>query len=588
MNNTKDQFNSAKKTLRNNLNKSNSVNNIDNNLNFNNGGESREKKNLNTNNSPKNINLLEKITSLLNKNKAHDIITNEYNIFNVENFNYSNNTNKNSNNLNKNLLNIIKEKNSKITNNLFIEPDDYNYYHETENNIFSNLSKRNNEANFLSPPSSKKRIVEKFYNYTENKTIKPFINIINENKSQEKSINQNVLQTSQTTRQKNYSNYRILKNKKFDFSNYNFKSQDLTGNNPKNKKNLLNNESVKTSKEKDANKNYHNKTCKNSLINNNFIENLKLSENKCYIHHEDSSNNRIQIKNSVEINNLLTDYSQKNEQLAKNIILRDVKSLHLITQKALTSKNQNNNDSIDDKKKLLNVNNSTKKALFIDDNSELTLGIGKSFKIEDENKTSFNNYENIVCKTDSNSKNSHSNSFTFSNNLNNYNLSERERKQIINIININNNYNIGNFNFNSNNEIYSLTNPNSLVKNKYDAIIFNDKNKNSEIKSNNRTSTENSFNKQNVNKNISNLNTPSISVKSNNSNLKNSIPSNQPKKIGNINNINEFLNTSKEKSIPNTSKNIYSTNLNFGNDNNNKITNYKIKEAIKNCKKEEK
>ncbi len=136
----------------------------------------------------------------------------------------------------------------------------------------------------------------------------------------------------------------------------------------------------------------------------------------------------------------------------KDMMLRDVKALHVITQKALSTHSKHNPiDSVDDERRsFFNFHNlSSKKALFIDDNSDLPQGIGKDLSKGSVDK------ENI------------SNSFTFSNNSEFVN----RQKQIINIININNNYNIGSINMpqienktkttNINNNYYSLgQNPN--------------------------------------------------------------------------------------------------------------------------------
>jgi hypothetical protein len=104
-------------------------------------------------------------------------------------------------------------------------------------------------------------------------------------------------------------------------------------------------------------------------------------------------------------------------------ILRDIKALHLITQKALSTQSKlNPTDSIDDERRsFVNFHNkNSKKALFIDDNSEFPSGTGPDL---------------------SNSK-----EYTDGNN----------RNQIINIININNNYNIGSLN------MTNITNKNTI------------------------------------------------------------------------------------------------------------------------------
>ena len=60
-------------------------------------------------------------------------------------------------------------------------------------------------------------------------------------------------------------------------------------------------------------------------------------------------------------------------------MLRDIKSLHLITQKALTTKNGNNN------KYNFDSENEKKKPFFIDDNSEIPGIITKSLEKINEN-----------------------------------------------------------------------------------------------------------------------------------------------------------------------------------------------------------
>jgi hypothetical protein len=92
-------------------------------------------------------------------------------------------------------------------------------------------------------------------------------------------------------------------------------------------------------------------------------------------------------------------------------MLRDIKALSQITQKALSSHcNTNPIDTIDDERRSF-YNFQSKKEVFIDDNSDLPSGIGKS-----------------PLHTES------------------------SEKRIINIININNNYSIGNLNMKSLNE----------------------------------------------------------------------------------------------------------------------------------------
>ena len=93
-------------------------------------------------------------------------------------------------------------------------------------------------------------------------------------------------------------------------------------------------------------------------------------------------------------------------------MLRDIKALSLITQKALSSHCKANPiDSIDDERRSF-CNFQNKKELYIDDNSDLPSGMGKSTPLR----------------------------------------TETSENRIINIININNNYNIGNLNMQSINQ----------------------------------------------------------------------------------------------------------------------------------------
>jgi hypothetical protein len=136
-------------------------------------------------------------------------------------------------------------------------------------------------------------------------------------------------------------------------------------------------------------------------------------------------------------------------------MLRDINALNFITQKALSTNTKHNPiDSIDDERKSFckfqNIN--TKKALFIDDNTELSMN---------NNSQHYTNRDN------------NSNSFAFFNNdsQDEGGDKEKKRKQIINIININNNYNIGSINipavekntYNVNN-YYTVSNSNASQK----------------------------------------------------------------------------------------------------------------------------
>jgi len=693
MNNTKDQFNSAKNTLKSNLNKSNSIrnlltenslfcNNSNSNLNTMNSNLSKDKKE-----SPGNPYLMEKIKTMLNKNKIinnnlinsfsnsinyngnftnqniynldksfpnsnRDCIRNEINNLNIQNVNYtnltpknnnnSNNTNKSnkivSENLNKNLIYIMQEKlkysnkkncfknkdffkkledidNSKKNTyedkNILDRLKDFNFNNNPKiNNEYLSTKKKLNINSFLSPLSSKKRLEEKFYNYTENKNesinnvfdkllddndrnnnffTKPTFTNCMENKQIQFISKNNDFSTL------NVKNNNFLKQSKFDFSRYNFKSQDLTyimsktdlDKNIQFRQGILSNDSrykdsnsyskekSNISKIKNQFKNLYSKNenlffgKKNEMEKKNFI---KIIDNKKtrslidskknnfsdsvpfkksidnIIKNEEYNSNKIEkevyIKQDPKnINDSLFDIDKeeilisenwpdnkiitkeiknlnKKSDKKKNIILQDIKSLHLITHKALTTKNNINfkGDSIEEDRKTINHYNSssTKKALYIDDNSEMPVGVAKSQEpiIDSKNKfdnNKFNNIlnmniDNIFCKTESKYKSPSSNSFSNCNSVNNYNISERDRKQIINIININNNYNIANFNLTSNDLMYYVTNPNSNIKDynnskkKYDAFIMTNQSNKSKIICNSNTYTQKTKNKINPNK----------------------------------------------------------------------------------------
>lgn len=134
--------------------------------------------------------------------------------------------------------------------------------------------------------------------------------------------------------------------------------------------------------------------------------------------------------NNVKITNIIVNkLSGTNFDIkTPDTMMRDIKALHLITQKALSTNAKHNPlDSIDDERKsFVNFCNKTaKKALFIDDNSDLPSGMGK---------------------------------------INTSNISEQER-HIINIININNNYNIENLNVSKN--------KNNCMKKSFNTVNFN-------------------------------------------------------------------------------------------------------------------
>jgi hypothetical protein len=144
---------------------------------------------------------------------------------------------------------------------------------------------------------------------------------------------------------------------------------------------------------------------------------------------------------NVKINNITNIILPKSFDIKtpkNDMMLRDIKALHLITQKALSTNSKYNPvDSIDDERKsFMHFNNVTsKKALFIDDNSnDISFSTGGYVSsTAKHNKADNQNFN-------------HSNSFTFSNNVEENN---KIKSQVINIININNNYNIGNINMTS-------------------------------------------------------------------------------------------------------------------------------------------
>ena len=126
--------------------------------------------------------------------------------------------------------------------------------------------------------------------------------------------------------------------------------------------------------------------------------------------------------NSFDIKNMKNMKAQSNDTM-----MRDIKALHLITQKALSTQSKHNPiDSIDDERRsFINFHNiSSKKALFIEDNSDLPAGSIRNHIMGDSNR----------------SRDSRDSSHM------DYAEEDKNKKQIINIININNNYNIGNIN----------------------------------------------------------------------------------------------------------------------------------------------
>jgi hypothetical protein len=140
-------------------------------------------------------------------------------------------------------------------------------------------------------------------------------------------------------------------------------------------------------------------------------------------HSHTKNNSNVKITNIT--NYILGPKSFDINTKTNEMMLRDIKSLNFITKKALsTNSKQNPIDSMDhDRRSFCKFQNiKTKKALFIDDNSEFTDNLHSESK-----------------------KDNNLNSFAFSNNNSRDESRDREKeRQIINIININNNYNIAN------------------------------------------------------------------------------------------------------------------------------------------------
>lgn len=513
----------------------------------------------------------------------------------------------------------------------------------------NNLSgkKQLDPGRFISPPSSKKRLEEKLYNFTENKIQKT--KLYSKNLIGEEKLKKPILTTSlQGSRQKDFiTNKKNSKPVRFDFSRYSYKSQDLislldhNSSSKASRYNAILNDSASNSKEKNANnsenlyndsyntstknpltmeiselnpmkdadfKSYINKNYDNNpalgkrnnsalalqqqsvnnsinkrtsafsptngnsleIIKENCLENYNSNNNNIYLiseasvdnpeknltlnrikddktydtcnshseyQHDEINVNKIikeKIKsksnNNIVLGNGNNAFGMKQEKVEKNKILRDVKSLSLITQKALVSKNSLNlcRDSIDNYQKTkfhlnsIACNNSrAAQALFIDDNSDMPIGVAKSQEplVDHKNKKLLIKNENNINQSEGYIKSSQSNSI----NLINQNLSpngiisEQERKQIINIININNNYNIGNFNLASYGNLNPLNNPNSTIKtgnnsnqknyNTYTISQENSKSREKVSKENKRTNYEmSSTNSNNVSQAMNNIN----------------------------------------------------------------------------------
>lgn len=146
------------------------------------------------------------------------------------------------------------------------------------------------------------------------------------------------------------------------------------------------------------------------------------------LNNQSTNNHNVKITNITNIILNVKNYGKSfdvktlgNGANSKDKMMKDIKSLHLITQKALTSKNKINPvDSFDDERtSFFNFRNSSNnhKEFYISDNSGMD--IGRNEKIN----------QNLI----------HRNSLTKTNEENDINQSS-----IINIININNNYSIEN------------------------------------------------------------------------------------------------------------------------------------------------
>lgn len=138
------------------------------------------------------------------------------------------------------------------------------------------------------------------------------------------------------------------------------------------------------------------------------------------IHKTDKNQSADQVKiTNIFVNN---NGTKSMDMKAQNMMLRDVKALGVITQRAMTTNSKNKSiDCIDDDKKsfMKFKNIGSRKALFVDDNSDMPSGIGSLNNTEENIQSLYN--------------------------ITSPNISERQH--IINIININNNYNIGNINY---------------------------------------------------------------------------------------------------------------------------------------------
>jgi hypothetical protein len=168
-------------------------------------------------------------------------------------------------------------------------------------------------------------------------------------------------------------------------------------------------DSNKLGKKNISNGSIANKSSKNSKGSNSkgstskYYSNSNTSSSKGGISKKPIYDDKIRVTNIIlgqgnTFNNL-------NNVKSPDMMLRDIKALHLITQKALsTNTKQNPLDSIDDERRsFMNFNNiSSKKALFVDDNDKHIINI--------ININNNYNIENINCGT-TNSKDSMRKSF---------------------------------------------------------------------------------------------------------------------------------------------------------------------------------
>ena len=76
------------------------------------------------------------------------------------------------------------------------------------------------------------------------------------------------------------------------------------------------------------------------------------------------------------------------QKKAPEVMVRDIKSLHLITQKALVSLTNKQNDNVDDKKIGFHNFKSNSQTLFVTDHSDYPVGYN-NFSVNQNNKGFF-------------------------------------------------------------------------------------------------------------------------------------------------------------------------------------------------------